>query len=104
MESRNEDTGKDNGTYNTGCAVRILCIHPCGVLSVPGVEQMTKQKAVLMMLQIVAECQENSQDGKGCRYCAFGSGTRCLVSDGNNIPTDWLINERVYEVVKEHKE
>ena len=85
MESRNEDTGKDNGTYNTGCAVRILCIHPCGVLSVPGVEQMTKQKAVLMMLQIVAECQENSQDG-------------------NNIPTDWLINERVYEVAKEHKE
>ena len=62
---------------------------------------MTRQKSVLMMLQIVAECQENSQDGKGCRYCAFGCGPHCLVSDGNNIPTDWLINDKIHELVKE---
>ena len=60
---------------------------------------MTKQKAVLMMLEIVKECQENSADEKGCRTCIFGCGNSCLASDGNTIPTDWLINDKIYELL-----
>ena len=62
---------------------------------------MNRQKAILMMLQIVAECQDNGAEDRGCRTCAFGCGSRCLAADGNAIPTDWLINDKVYELLKE---
>ena len=65
---------------------------------------MTRQKAVLMMLEIVKECQENSGDEKGCRTCIFGCGKNCLVSGGNDIPTDWLINDKIYELLAEKEE
>lgn len=56
---------------------------------------MTKQKALLMMMEIVAECSEHSNEGNSCTECPFGSGVNCLLSAGNDIPTDWRINETV---------
>lgn len=61
---------------------------------------MTKIQALRMMLDIVEECNKNSERGDGCRECAFGCGTHCLVANGNDIPSDWLITKKVYEWMK----
>ena len=61
---------------------------------------MTKTDALLMMLQMVQECRTHSDDG-GCRHCPFGCGKHCLASDGNDIPSSWLVTEKVYEWMAE---
>ena len=61
---------------------------------------MTKTKALEMMLKIVKTCQKQSEEAKGCRSCPFGCGANCLASNGNGIPSDWLISEKVYEWTK----
>lgn len=62
---------------------------------------MTKAKALKMMLQMVEECEKHGGDnGGGCRECVFGYGVHCLASDGNDIPSSWLINEKIYEWMK----
>ena len=56
---------------------------------------MKKAKALKIMLQIVNECEKHGESGCG-RECAFGDGkSSCLVSDGNDIPTTWRINQCV---------
>lgn len=60
---------------------------------------MTKTDGLLMMLQITQECREHTDNG-GCRECALGCGPNCLISAGNDIPTDWLITHKVYEWTK----
>lgn len=57
---------------------------------------MTKTDALLMMLQMVQECRKHMDDG-GCRECVFGYGQHCLASNGNSIPNDWLVADKVYE-------
>ena len=64
---------------------------------------MTKTDALLMMLQIIQECRAHTTDNGGCRECALGCGPNCLVSAGNDIPTDWLITHKVYEWTKGEK-
>lgn len=55
---------------------------------------MTKQKALMMMLEIINECQTS---GGSCRNCAFSSGPNCMASAGNDVPENWHINDKVYE-------
>lgn len=67
---------------------------------------MTKAKALKIMLQISEECAKHvpTNGGSGCRDCAFGYGNRCLASGGNDIPSTWLINEKIYEWMRGAKE
>ena len=59
---------------------------------------MTRAEAIKMTLQIVSECEaHDSESGGGCRKCPFVCGNKCLVSDGNDIPSTWLINKKIYE-------
>ena len=62
---------------------------------------MTKQKAVLMTLEIIAECKEHNPENDSCNGCPLGKGGRCLVSGGNDLPTDWNINYVLNELLKE---
>ena len=61
---------------------------------------MTKIKAVMMILEIVNECLNNEQNGQ-CRDCVFGNKNTCLVSGGNDIPTQWEINDKMRDLLKE---
>ena len=58
---------------------------------------MTRTNALRMMLEIVEECKTHGNENGGCRDCAFGCGSDCLVANGSDIPSDWLINEKVCE-------
>lgn len=59
---------------------------------------MTRAEAIKMTLQIIFECETHStKNGGTCRKCPFGCGGQCLVSDGNDIPSTWLINKKIYE-------
>lgn len=62
---------------------------------------MTRAEAIKLMLQVISECEKyGSEYGGGCRECPFGCGKSCLVSDGNDIPSTWLINKKIYEWTK----
>lgn len=59
---------------------------------------MNRAEAIKMTLQIVSECEAHgTENGGGCRECPFGCGCNCLVSAGNDIPSTWLINKKIYE-------
>ena len=58
---------------------------------------MTKVEALMKVLEIIKECESHSSDGDSCSQCAFGCGSSCLLSGGNEIPTDWRINTKVDE-------
>ena len=59
---------------------------------------MKKTKAILMMLEIVNECETMGAENGACKECVFGTNEgRCLVSNGNDIPSDWEVNKKVRE-------
>lgn len=61
---------------------------------------MTKLKAVTLALKIVNECQKHETDGGSCRECPFGENGQCMVSAGNDIPTNWNAVDKLREVFK----
>ena len=48
---------------------------------------MTKERALIMALSIVDVCRTYGNEDR-CLDCPFNIGG-CMVTDGNNIPTDW---------------
>lgn len=62
---------------------------------------MTKLEAVTMALTIVNECDKHETEGGSCRNCVFGirnedgGYAHCMVSQGNDIPHDWIIKDKV---------
>ena len=54
---------------------------------------MKRSEAILYMLQIVATCNAQTRDGNGCTTCPFGNGPHCLASAGQDIPSDWRIED-----------
>ena len=64
---------------------------------------MTKQKALMIMLAVIDECQKHNDTQWNCQECVFGKASRCLVSGGNDIPTDWLVNEKICEWMGEEE-
>lgn len=59
---------------------------------------MTRAEAIRMLLTIADECEKHGSDnGGGCRECPFGCGVHCLATDGNDIPSTWSINKKIYE-------
>ena len=59
---------------------------------------MTKRHALMIALEIMNEC-ENYQDS--CGDCIFSDkglkGGNCMLSDGNDIPKHWHLNQRINE-------
>lgn len=52
---------------------------------------MTKEKGLILALKIVDTCRKYGNEDR-CTQCPFNiSG--CIVTDGNNIPTDWKASE-----------
>jgi hypothetical protein len=52
---------------------------------------MTKEKALIMALKIVDNCKTYGNEDR-CKQCPFNT-KGCIVTDGNNIPTDWRVGE-----------
>lgn len=57
---------------------------------------MTREKALIMALKIVDICKTYGNEER-CLDCPFNiSG--CIVTDGNNIPTDWRSSELIKSI------
>ena len=62
---------------------------------------MTKQKAVLLALKIIDECNMHSEENGSCRGCPFSmNGASCMVSEGNDIPHNWNIKDKLRELIE----
>lgn len=62
---------------------------------------MTKEKALMMALKIVDICKTYGNEDR-CLDCPFNiSG--CMVTDGNNIPTDWRSSELIKTIELSNK-
>lgn len=59
---------------------------------------MTKLEAIKLMLEIITECDKHNEEGDSCYNCPFGYGGTCLVSDGNDVPHDWRIKDKLREI------
>lgn len=55
---------------------------------------MTREKALMQALKIVDTCKKYGNEDR-CKQCPFNIKGGCIVSDGNNIPTDWRASEIV---------
>lgn len=55
---------------------------------------MTREKALMMALKIASICKKYANEDR-CTQCPFNI-KGCIVTDGNNIPSDW----RAGEVIK----
>lgn len=57
---------------------------------------MNKEKALITALKIVNTC--NKHDGEGeCTKCPFNING-CIVTDGNNVPSDWRVNKLLKKI------
>ena len=52
---------------------------------------MTREKALMMALKIVNICKTYGNEGR-CKQCPFNI-KGCIITDGNNIPSDWRAGE-----------
>jgi hypothetical protein len=60
---------------------------------------MTKLEAIRIMLEIVTECDKYDSEGNSCKTCPFGSDEgSCMVSEGNDIPHNWQIKDKLREI------
>ena len=57
---------------------------------------MTKEKALIMALKIVDICRKYGNEDR-CLDCPFNV-KGCMVTDGNNIPTDWRSSELIKSI------
>ena len=60
---------------------------------------MTKEKALLMALEIIDQCKTN---GDQCLQCPFNF-CGCIVGNGGDTPAYWHAREVVAETVKAAK-
>lgn len=61
---------------------------------------MNSNKALEMALRIVNTCKKNEDN---CTQCPFNI-KGCIVSDGNDIPTQWQVSEIISRGIKATKE
>ena len=52
---------------------------------------MTREKALMLALKIVDVCKRYGNKDRCCQ-CPFNI-KGCIVTDGNNIPSDWAAGE-----------
>ena len=52
---------------------------------------MTREKALMMALKIVNTCKKYGNEDR-CKQCPFNI-KGCIVTDGNNIPSDWRASD-----------
>lgn len=57
---------------------------------------MTREKALIMALKIVDTCRRYGNEER-CTQCPFNI-KGCIVTDGNNIPTDWKAGELIKSI------
>lgn len=48
---------------------------------------MTRERALINALEIIETCRTYGNEGR-CRQCPYNING-CMVTDGNNVPTDW---------------
>lgn len=58
---------------------------------------MTREKALILALKIINTCKRYGNQDR-CRQCPFNF-KGCIVTDGNNIPTDWRVGEVVETII-----
>lgn len=63
---------------------------------------MTKERALVMALKIVEVCKEYGNDDR-CKQCPFNLGG-CIATDGNNVPSDWRVEDLISKVVRGYSE
>lgn len=50
---------------------------------------MTRERALINALEIIETCKTYGNEDR-CPQCPYNiNGCGCMVTDGNNIPTDW---------------
>ena len=52
---------------------------------------MNKERALITALEIIDTCRTFANEER-CIQCPFNMG-ECILTDGNNIPTDWKAAE-----------
>ena len=57
---------------------------------------MTKEKALIKALKIIDICETYGNQDR-CRQCPFNFNG-CIVTDGNNIPTEWRAKDLFKEM------
>ena len=57
---------------------------------------MTREKALMMALKIVDICKHYGNEDR-CTQCPFNIGG-CIVTDGNNIPSDWRASDAIMSI------
>ena len=57
---------------------------------------MTREKALILALKIVDTCRTCGNE-EICTQCPFNING-CIVTDGNNIPTDWRASELIKSI------
>lgn len=57
---------------------------------------MTREKALILALTIVDICRTHGNEER-CNQCPFNI-KGCIVTDGNNIPTDWKASELIKSI------
>lgn len=62
---------------------------------------MTREKALIMALKIVDTCKTYGNQDR-CRQCPFNI-KGCIVTDGNNIPSEWRASDIVTAIEIESK-
>ena len=63
---------------------------------------MTREKALMLALKIVDICKTYGNEDR-CRQCPFNV-KGCIVTDGNNIPTDWRASDIITALEISRKE
>lgn len=59
---------------------------------------MNRYKAAKLALKIISTCVKYGEQQDRCLDCPFNANG-CMVTDGNNIPTDW----RIADVIRDMK-
>jgi len=61
---------------------------------------MNNNKALEMALRIVNTCKKNEDNCTQCPFNIYG----CIVSSGNEIPTEWVVQDIIDKGIKATKE
>ncbi len=57
---------------------------------------MNREKALIMALKIASICKKYGNQER-CKQCPFNNNG-CIVTDGNNIPSDWRAGELITSI------
>lgn len=62
---------------------------------------MTREKALMMALKIIDICKTYGNEDR-CKQCPFNIKS-CILTDGNNIPSDWKAAEIIATIESKEK-